>query len=387
MCETSKCQHRAEDLCTCPPVKNREDNLLALLEHMAVNMTDIRWELDYTDLNRPEKRRLCRVGTCRVCGGVLCHEMDASDHLAGDGFLAAAYRHLYQVHHARGRDMTDAEFRRRFVEMFHDQDRPVVRAWLERPENRDVRYMCRRGSGAAGAGKPILEVPIYTIVRTGTDADRGLFPDPQTEGSFLSRRRARAELNKLIEAEKDELDDRYDSMESSEDHWEAFQDGYAAALFTRLEIVSSTLHLPSCVAMPDADSYGQNTPSCGTSGTDTPGPQETAHKEYRRMIAEELGAMNHILKVRLQQMKREEGSVMRDMGCCRFADARSDLNECLDAIRSDERLSGFEVRAGINMFKELLDFCRDNGIVSGYDGETVDTLFNGLKEKEEDEDA
>ena len=127
MCEKSKCRRRTEDLCSCPPVKNREDNLFALLEHMAVNMTDIRWELDYTDLNRPEKRRLCRVGTCRVCGGVLCHEMDASDHLAGDGFLAAAYRHLYQVHHARGRDMTDAEFRRRFVEMFHDQDRPVVR--------------------------------------------------------------------------------------------------------------------------------------------------------------------------------------------------------------------------------------------------------------------
>ena len=60
------------------------------------------------------------------------------------------------------------------------------------------------------------------------------------------------------EAEKDELDYRYDSMESSEDHWEAFQDGYAAALFTRLEIASSTLHLPSFVAMPDADSCGQN---------------------------------------------------------------------------------------------------------------------------------
>ena len=105
------------------------------------------------------------------------------------------------------------------------------------------------------------------------------------------------------------------------------------------------------------------------------------------MIAEELGAMNHILKVRLLQMKRKKESVMPNMGYCRFTNTRSDLNECLDAIRSDERLSGFEVRAGINMFKELLDFCRDYGIVSGYDGETVDTLFNGLKEKEEDEDA
>ena len=124
------------------------------------------------------------MGTCRVCGGVLCHEMDASDHLAGDGFLAAVYRHLYQVHHARGRDMTDAEFRRRFVELFHVQDRPAVRAWLERPENSDVRYMYRRGSGAADAGEPILEIPVYTIVRTGTDSDRGAFPWPSNGGQF-----------------------------------------------------------------------------------------------------------------------------------------------------------------------------------------------------------
>ena len=48
MCEKSKCRHRTEDLCSCSPVKNREDNLLALLEHMAVNMTDVHWELDYT---------------------------------------------------------------------------------------------------------------------------------------------------------------------------------------------------------------------------------------------------------------------------------------------------------------------------------------------------
>ena len=77
---------------------------------------------------------------------------------------------------------------------------------------------------------------------------------------------------------------------------------------------------------------------------------------------------------------------MSNMSYCRFTNTRSDLNDCLDAICRDERLSGFEVRAGINMFKEFLDFCRDYGIASGYDGEMVDALFNGLKEKEmEDE--
>ena len=144
MCEKVKCQRQAADLCSCPPVRNRAENVLALIEHLTVNMTDIRWELDYTDLERPEKRRLCRVGVCRVCGGVLCHELDASDHLAGDDFLVAVYQHLYQFHHARGRDMTDAEFRRRFVEMFHDQDKPLIRAGLERPENSHLCWMYRR---------------------------------------------------------------------------------------------------------------------------------------------------------------------------------------------------------------------------------------------------
>ena len=220
MCEKSKCQHRAVDLCSCPPVKNRGENLLALLEHMAVNMTDIRWELDYTDLNRPEKRRLCCVGACRVCGGVLCYEMDASDHLAGDGFLAAVYRHLYQDSCARGQGMADAELRRRFVELFHVQDRSAVRAWLERPENRDVSRMYHRGTGAEGPGRAVT---VYTIVRTGTDADRGCFPPPQAEGSYLSPQRAKAELQKLVKAEKEDLDSRYDSEEAGEDYWEAFR--------------------------------------------------------------------------------------------------------------------------------------------------------------------
>ena len=38
-------------------------------------------------------------------------------------------------------------------------------------------------------------------------------------------------------------------------------------------------------------------------------------------------------------------------------------------------------------FAGVVAWGAENGIVSGYDGETVDVLFNGLKEKEEDEDA
>lgn len=77
---------------------------------------------------------------------------------------------------------------------------------------------------------------------------------------------------------------------------------------------------------------------------------------------------------------------MPNMSYCRFTNTRSDLNECLDAICDNKMLSGFEVRAGINMFKEFLDFCQEHGIISGYDGETVDALFNGLREKENEDE-
>lgn len=86
------------------------------------------------------------------------------------------------------------------------------------------------------------QITVYTIVSTGVDADRGFFPDPSTRGSYLSLERAREELERLIAEEKEELDDRYDKEERGEDHWEMFQDGYAAALFSRLEILTSELH-------------------------------------------------------------------------------------------------------------------------------------------------
>lgn len=86
------------------------------------------------------------------------------------------------------------------------------------------------------------QIMVYTIVSTGADADRGFFPAPSTRGSYLSLVLAREELERLIIEEKDELDDRYDKEERGEDYWEMFQDGYAAALFSRLEILPSELH-------------------------------------------------------------------------------------------------------------------------------------------------
>ena len=56
----------------------------------------------------------------------------------------------------------------------------------------------------------------------------------------------------MIEVEKERLDKRYDSEESGEDYWEAYQEGYATALFTRLEVVSSDLVIPPKSYLPEA---------------------------------------------------------------------------------------------------------------------------------------
>lgn len=77
---------------------------------------------------------------------------------------------------------------------------------------------------------------------------------------------------------------------------------------------------------------------------------------------------------------------MSNMSYCRFTNTRADLNDCLDALRRDERMSGMEVRAGRNMFAEFLDFCRDYGVIDDYDSETVDALFDGLREKENEDE-
>lgn len=245
MCDKSVCPHKAEELCSCRPLREKSEDILALVEHVAVNMTDIHWELEYTDINKAEERRLCRVGSCSVCGGRLCHEMDASDQLAGDDFLAAIYRHLYQLHNAGGNHMANAEFRRRFVELFHEQDRPFIHEWLKRPENSHVSRMYRRSVKPAPVEEPVKEVKVYTIIRTGVDADRASFPPAMTEGSYLDLCFARAELRRLVEEEKENMDIPFDAElyreEYGDDFWEAYQEGYAAAWFTRLEILSSEL--------------------------------------------------------------------------------------------------------------------------------------------------
>lgn len=282
MCETRSCPHEADALCTCRALKERDKDIIGLLTHIHENMKDVEWELDYTDLSRPEKRRLCLVGKCRVCGGRLCQELDASGELAGDDFLAAIYRHLYQVHNAGGRYMPSREFRARFIRMFLEPDQLFIREWFDRPENQQIFQMYRRSVNPAPQEEE-AGVTVYTIVRTGVDVDCGVFPEPAAEGSFFSLLRAKEELQKLICAEKETLDGRYDCEEQDENHWEMYQDGNAAALFSRLEILPSKLTL----AANDA-------------------AQKVLQGALRDILAEEAEATRRLFRMRRMQVNATE---------------------------------------------------------------------------------
>lgn len=83
---------------------------------------------------------------------------------------------------------------------------------------------------------------IYTVVHTATDIDRGVFLSPCASASYLSLAAAQAEMECQIIDEKDRLDARYDCEERGSDYWEIYQDGYAAARCSRIEIITTELH-------------------------------------------------------------------------------------------------------------------------------------------------
>lgn len=90
-------------------------------------------------------------------------------------------------------------------------------------------------------------VTVYSIIHTYADADRSAFPAPSLEGSFLSLKRAQEKMERLVSNEKDEnlvpLCKENCCIDSGSDFWEAYEDGYAAACFSRYDIMSSELML------------------------------------------------------------------------------------------------------------------------------------------------
>lgn len=75
---------------------------------------------------------------------------------------------------------------------------------------------------------------------------------------------------------------------------------------------------------------------------------------------------------------------MANMSYCRFQNTRRDVEDCLDALRDEKRLSTDEAKAGRWMFDDILDFCRDMGIIDSYDTGMLEALFDGLTESEDE---
>ncbi len=71
---------------------------------------------------------------------------------------------------------------------------------------------------------------------------------------------------------------------------------------------------------------------------------------------------------------------MPNMSYCRFTNTATDLRDCLDTIRRDEKLSDSEADAGRKMFRDFLAFCRDYDMIEEYDSVMVDDLFTGMRE-------
>ena len=158
-------------------------------------MTDVDWHLTYNSLKDIHPYQLCMVGKCKVCGGRLCIEQKTFGIVTTDDFLAAAYRHLYQFHHDLAQPLSTKAFREKFVEMFRKEDRAAIEDWLALPENSHVARMYRRSVKGA-----------YTIVHSWADADQGEFPSPSGAATFTDREKARAELNRLVTEEKENME-------------------------------------------------------------------------------------------------------------------------------------------------------------------------------------
>ena len=82
-------------------------------------------------------------------------------------------------------------------------------------------------------------ITIYTIVHATPQQMVG-------RGSYQTLAAAQKELEKQIRAEKKVVPADYDSEEQGENFWEMYQDGFAAAAFSRLEIVPAMLHYGEC---------------------------------------------------------------------------------------------------------------------------------------------
>lgn len=131
MSRKPECPHKGEKMCSCAAIQSEDP--LARITYLFGSIQEPKAELAYTTLASPHPYRLCLSGTCGKCGGRLCINLDKPGDISSDDFLAAVYRHLHQVFGPHWGMNPDA-LHRIFAELFHNEDQPAVRCWLEGAE-------------------------------------------------------------------------------------------------------------------------------------------------------------------------------------------------------------------------------------------------------------
>lgn len=123
------CGHK-ELLCSC--IDWEKDDLDSKLLHVINNFELTGFELEYTTLERPEGRLLCKVGCCRVCGKRLCIGEDLPDESAPDDLLADIFRRTFRMWNTGGKCLPDGvnTFTDLFLSLFHEPDREFAGEWL-----------------------------------------------------------------------------------------------------------------------------------------------------------------------------------------------------------------------------------------------------------------
>ncbi len=123
---------REDLLCTC--IDWGKDDLAVRIHHIICNFEFTGFELEYTTLELPEGRRLCRIGRCRACGKRLCCGDDLPAQSTPDDLLADIFRRALRMWNAGDKNLPAGvdTFADLFLSLFHEPDREFVSEWLKR---------------------------------------------------------------------------------------------------------------------------------------------------------------------------------------------------------------------------------------------------------------
>ena len=144
MCSKDNCPHYGDLMCSCLICGTSANEIIADLKHFHENILEAKWELEYTNLDNPENRRLCLVGTCRCCGNRLCTVIHITENLPKDDFLAEICRHVFLFSRNVGLSFSLQDFEKMFVALFHEEDQSYIWEWLEHKGNRYAAWMYGR---------------------------------------------------------------------------------------------------------------------------------------------------------------------------------------------------------------------------------------------------